>query len=210
MIMHDITPIKKITKQELTDYYEMSPIGNIEIKVKADLTNEEITNPGYRNYVGRPRHQNSGSQPLDRIGTNYREIVVNSGPLPGDKKPFVESGHFNENNVLGFTRVANYNQPDGTRVAVIQEMQTDMLTKVRKEQERLNALLKRIENIKATAAREIQSGDPYRETSANRALEALNAKFPPAVEEALRQHSDLIKPFPNQAARSSILIIKNN
>jgi hypothetical protein len=197
-------PDKKITKQELNDYYEMSPIGNIEIKVKADLTNEEITNPGYRNYVGRPRHQNSGSQPLDRIGTNYREIVVNSGPLPGDKKPFVESGHFNENNVLGFTRVANYNQPDGTRVAVIQEMQTDMLTKVRKEQERLNALLKRIENIKATAAREIQSGDPYRETSANRALEALNAKFPPAVEEALRQHSDLIKPFPNQAARSSI------
>ena len=177
-------PDKKITKQELTDYYEMSPIGNIEIKVKADLTNEEITNPGYRNYVGRPRHQNSGSQPLDRVGTNYREIVVNSGPLPGDKKPFVESGHFNENNVLGFTRVANYNQPDGTRVAVIQEMQTDMLTKVRKEQERLNALLKRIENIKATAAREIQSGDPYRETSANRALEALNAKFPPAVEEA--------------------------
>ena len=197
-------PDKKITKQELTDYYEMSPIGNIEIKVKADLTNEEITNPGYRNYVGRPRHQNSGSQPLDRVGTNYREIVVNSGPLPGDKKPFVESGHFNENNVLGFTRVANYNQPDGTRVAVIQEMQTDMLTKVRKEQERLNALLKRIENIKANAAREIQSGDPYRETSANRALEALNAKFPPAVEEALRQHSDLIKPFPNQAARSSI------
>jgi hypothetical protein len=197
-------PDKKITKQELTDYYEMSPIGNIEIKVKADLTNEEITNPGYRNYVGRPRHQNSGSQPLDRIGTNYREIVVNSGPLPGDKKPFVESGHFNENNVLGFTRVANYNQPDGTRVAVIQEMQTDMLTKVRKEQERLNALLKRIENIKANAAREIQSGDPYREAGGNRALEALNAKVPPAVEEALRQHSDLIKPFPNQAARSSI------
>jgi hypothetical protein len=197
-------PDKKITKQELTDYYEMSPIGNIEIKVKADLTNEEITNPGYRNYVGRPRHQNSGSQPLDRVGTNYREIVVNSGPLPGDKKPFVESGHFNENNVLGFTRVANYNQPDGTRVAVIQEMQTDMLTKVRKEQERLNALLKRIENIKANAAREIQSGDPYREAGGNRALEALNAKVPPAVEEALRQHSDLIKPFPNQAARSSI------
>jgi hypothetical protein len=83
-------------------------------------------------------------------------------------------------------------------------MQTDMLTKVRKEQERLNALLKRIENIKATAAREIQSGDPYREGSANRALEVLNAKFPPAVEEALRKHSDLIKPFPNEAARSSI------
>jgi hypothetical protein len=59
-------PDQKITKQQLNDYYEMSPIGNIEIKVKADLTNEEITNPGYRNYVGRPRHQNSGSQPLDR------------------------------------------------------------------------------------------------------------------------------------------------
>ena len=197
-------PDQKITKEQLTDYYEMSPIGNIEIKVKADLTNEEITNPGYRNYVGRPRHANSGSQPLDSVGTNYREIVVNSGPLPGDKKPFVESGHFNEKNVLGFTRVANYNQPDGTRVAVIQELQTDMLTKVRKEQERLQALLKRIENIKATANRELQTGDTFRGQDANRILDTLNAKIPPTIEQSLIQNADLIKPFPNEAARSTI------
>jgi hypothetical protein len=182
----------------------MSPIGNIEIKVKGDLTNEEITNPGYREYVGGPRHQNQGNQDLDKVGTNYREIVVNSGPLPGDKKPFVESGHFNEKNVLGFTRVANYTQPDGKRVAVIQEMQTDMLTKVRKEQERLQALLKRIENIKATANRELQTGDTFRGQDANRILDTLNAKIPPTIEQSLIQNADLIKPFPNEAARSTI------
>jgi len=197
-------PNQKITKQQLNDYYEMSPIGNIEIKVKGDLTNEEITNPGYREYVGGPRHRNEGNQPLDEVGTNYREIVVNSGPLPGDKKPFVESGHFRENNVLGFTRVANYTQPDGKNVAVIQEMQTDMLTKVRKEQERLQAFLKRIENIKATANREIQTGDTFRGQDANRILDTLNAKIPPAVEQSLIQNADLIKPFPNEAARSTI------
>jgi hypothetical protein len=197
-------PNQKITKQQLNDYYEMSPIGNIEIKVKGDLTNEEITNPGYREYVGGPRHQNQGNQDLDKVGTNYREIVVNSGPLPGDKKPFVESGHFNEKNVLGFTRVANYTQPDGKRVAVIQEMQTDMLTKVRKEQERLQALLKRIENIKATANRELQTGDTFRGQDANRILDTLNAKIPPTIEQSLIQNADLIKPFPNEAARSTI------
>lgn len=197
-------PDQKIDRQALVDYYEMSPIGNIEIKVKAIRDNEEITNPRYRNYVGKPRHQNMGSQPLDEVGTSYREVVVNSGSLPGEKKPFVESGHFSENNVLGFTRVADYKQPDGKTVAVIQELQTDMLTKVRKEQERLQALLKRIENIKAKAAQDLQSGDPYREASATRALEELNQSIPPKVEETLKQHQDLIKPFPNEAAKSSI------
>jgi hypothetical protein len=203
-------PDQKITKEQLNNYYEMSPIGNIEIKVKSSRDanfaphSPSAEDPAYKGYVGGARHKEAGSQPLDRVGTNYREIVVKAGALPGDKKPFVSSGHYEEENVLGFTRVADYLQPDGGKVSVIQEMQTDMLTKVRKEQERLNALLKRIENIKANAAREIQSGDPYRESSANRALEVLNAKFPPAVEEALRKHSDLIKPFPNEAARSSI------
>jgi hypothetical protein len=203
-------PDQKITKEQLNNYYEMSPIGNIEIKVKSSRDSNfaphspSAQDPAYKGYVGGTRHKEAGSQPLDRVGTDYREIVVKAGALPGDKKPFVSSGHYEEENVLGFTRVADYLQPNGGKVSVIQEMQTDMLTKVRKEQERLNALLKRIENIKANAAREIQSGDPYREGSANRALEVLNAKFPPAVEEALRKHSDLIKPFPNEAARSSI------
>ena len=76
---------------------------------------------------------------------------MQSGPLPGETKPFVESGHFQEQNVIGFTRVADYENTNGQTVAVIQELQTDMLTQVRKEQERIQALLKRIENIRAKA-----------------------------------------------------------
>ena len=203
-------PDQKITKQQLTDYYEMSPIGNIEIKVKASRGADfaphspSAEDPAYKGYVGGAQHKEQGSQPLDSVGTDYREIVVKAGALPGDKKPFVASGHYQEENVLGFTRVADYLQPNGGKVAVIQEMQTDMLTKVRKEQERLQALLKRIENIKAKAARELQSGDPYREAGANRALEELNKIVPPTVEEALKKHQDLIKPFPNEAAKSTI------
>ena len=202
-------PDKKITKDELIDYYETSPLGNIEIKVKDARRTEPSphspsNDPAYKGYVGGSRHEGSGSQPLDEVGTDYREVVVKAGALPGDKKPFVSSGHYEEENVLGFTRVANYSQPDGTKVAVIQELQTDMLTKVRKEQERLQALLKRIENIKARAARELESGDPYRIASADNALMDLNAQIPPVVEESLRKHADLIKPFPNQAAKSTI------
>jgi hypothetical protein len=198
-------PNQKITQQQLNDYYEMSPIGNIEIKVKqSSLADDAVTDPAYRDYTGRPRHKSAGNQPLDNIGTDYREVVVNSGPLPGDKKPFVASSHFEEKNVLGFTRVANYTQPDGKRVAVIQEMQTDMLTKVRKEQERLQALLKRIENLKARANRDLQTGDDFRVADANRILDNLNSVVPPVVEEALQKHADLIKPFPNEAARSTI------
>jgi len=198
-------PNQKITQQQLNDYYEMSPIGNIEIKVKqSSLADDAVTDPAYRDYTGRPRHKSAGNQPLDNVGTDYREVVVNSGPLPGDKKPFVASGHFAEKNVLGFTRVANYTQPDGKRVAVIQEMQTDMLTKVRKEQERLQALLKRIDNLKARANRDLQSGDDYQVAAANRILDNLNSAVPPIVEDALQKHADLIKPFPNEAARSTI------
>jgi hypothetical protein len=202
-------PDQKLTKQQLVDYYEMSPIGNIEIKVKdARGTQPSVhspsDDPSYKGYVGGSRHQNTGSQPLDEIGTDYREVVVKAGGLPGDKKPFVSSGHFEEENVLGFTRVADYMQPDGRKVSVIQELQTDMLTKVRKEQERLQAFLKRIENIKARAARDLQSGDPYREASATNALEQLNQVVPPTVEETLKKHQDLIKPFPNEAAKSTI------
>mgnify|MGYP003327008313 CR=1 FL=1 len=123
-------------------------MGNISIKVKQDGTNVPA-DPAFLNFSGRPRHQGTGQQPLDEVGRDYREVVVQAGPLPGEGKPFVASGHFQEENVIGFTRVATYDNASGQPVAVIQELQTDMLTKVRKEQERLNALLKRIENVKA-------------------------------------------------------------
>ena len=135
-------PNQKLTQQRLVDFYEQSPMGNISIKVKQEaqqyqqiLTTEQ--------FVGRPRHKNTGNQDLDNVGTDYREVIVQSGPLPGETKPFVESGHFQEENVIGFTRVADYQNTNGQKVAVIQELQTDMLTKVRKEQERIASLIKK-------------------------------------------------------------------
>jgi hypothetical protein len=197
-------PGQKVTQQQLIDYYETSPIGNLSFKVK-DEARREISNPQYDTYAGRPRHQDAGNQPLDQQGEDYREIVVEAGPLPGEKKPFVQSGHYNEPNVIGFTRVANYTQPDGKRVAVIQEMQTDMLSKVRKEQERLRAFMTRLENVKQKADETIRRGDDdYYTQRAQDALRGINNKYPPTVMKALEENASLIKPFPNQAAASTI------
>jgi len=197
-------PGQKVTQQQLIDYYETSPIGNLSFKVK-DEARREISNPQYDQYAGRPRHQDAGNQPLDSQGEDYREIVVEAGPLPGEKKPFVQSGHYNEPNVIGFTRVANYTQPDGKRVAVIQEMQTDMLSKVRKEQERLRAFMTRLENVKQKADETIRRGDDgYYTQRAQDALRDINNKYPPSVMKALEENASLIKPFPNQAAASTI------
>ena len=129
---------------------------------------------------------------------------MQSGPLPGEGKPFVASGHYSEENVLGFTRVADYKNVDGQTVAVIQELQTDMLTKVRKEQERLNALLKRIENIKERSNQRLQSDDIYTRQMAERALDTINSEFPPATLEKLQQNLSAIKPFPNTAGKELI------
>jgi hypothetical protein len=197
-------PGQKVTQQQLIDYYETSPIGNLSFKVK-DEARREISNPQYDQYAGRPRHQDAGNQPLDSQGEDYREIVVEAGPLPGEKKPFVQSGHYQEPNVIGFTRVANYTQPDGKRVAVIQEMQTDMLSKVRKEQERLRAFMTRLENVKQKADETIRRGDDgYYTQRAQDALRDINNKYPPSVMKALEENASLIKPFPNQAAASTI------
>jgi len=196
-------PNQKITQKQLVDFYETSPMGNISIKVKQDGTNVPA-DPAFLDFLGRPRHKNAGNQPLDEAGQNYREVVVQSGPLPGEGKPFVASGHYSEENVLGFTRVADYKNVDGQTVAVIQELQTDMLTKVRKEQERLNALLKRIENIKERANQRIQQGDIYDRQMGERALENINNEFPPATLEKLQQNLSAIKPFPNTAGKELI------
>jgi hypothetical protein len=196
-------PNQKITQQQLVDFYETSPMGNISIKVKQDGTNVPA-DPAFLNFSGRPRHKNTGQQPLDEVGRDYREVVVQAGPLPGEGKPFVASGHFQEENVIGFTRVATYDNASGQPVAVIQELQTDMLTKVRKEQERLNALLKRIENVKAKAQERIAGTDEYYRAMGQRKLDEINQAFPPATLQKLQENLSAIKPFPNTAGAELI------
>ena len=197
-------PNQKVTQQQLVDYYETSPIGNISFRVKDEARLDPPVPRDYERYVGRPRHQNAGNQRLDQQGEDYREIVVEAGALPGEKKPFVQSGHYSEPNVIGFTRVATYTQPDGKRVAVIQELQTDMLATVRKEQERLEALLKRIQNLRTKGDRLVQSVDSYDRQSGEAILNELNSKFPPTVLQKLEENKSLIKPFPNEAAKAAI------
>ena len=199
-------PDQKITQQQLVDFYETSPIGNIEIKVKEARNNPIVAqnDPAYTGYTGKAQHKDSGSQMLDNQGTDYREIVVTSGPLPGDKNPYVQSGHYQEENVLGFTRVANYEQPNGTKVAVIQEMQTDMLTKVRKEQERVQALLKRIQKMQENAAIEMGSGEAWRMERGQGILNNLERNVPAEARKALEKFNTLIKPYPNTAAKDLI------
>ena len=196
-------PNQKITQTQLIDYYETSPIGNLSFKVKQSGT-DVPADPAYLNYSGRPQHQQAGNQPLDEIGEQYREIVVEAGPLPGETRPFVQSGHYNEPNVIGFTRVANYTGKDGNPIAVIQEMQTDMLTTVRKEQERLQALLGRIKNYKASAEAKLQSASEYDISTGQQMLQSLNQKYPPTVIKALEENQNLIKPFPNEAGKELI------
>lgn len=83
--------------------------------------------------MGKPKHKGTGSQPLDNVGENYREIVVNVDKLPGQETQFFNASHFAKDpNVIAFTRVADYKDVDGNTVAVIQEMQTDMLTNLKK------------------------------------------------------------------------------
>jgi len=197
-------PNQKITQTQLIDYYETSPIGNLSFKVKEDAPVRLNQDPAYSQYSGKQRHKEMGNQPLDEIGSEYREIVVEAGPLPGETKPYVQSGHYEEPNVIGFTRVANYTGKDGRPIAVIQELQTDMLTTVRKEQERLNAMLRRIENFRAKAQQKLQSTSEYDIMEGQRMMENLNQQYPPNVIKALEDNSNLIKPFPNEAAKELI------
>jgi len=142
-------PGQKMTKQQIVDLYEQSPIANLKIKVKS-MGNAPSPYEDAQEVMGTTRHKNAGNARIDEGGTDYREIVLEAGALPGEQKSFVNSTHFNEDNVLVFSRVANYDNKAGEQVAVIQELQTDLLTKVRKEQERLNAI---IENRKAQVER---------------------------------------------------------
>jgi len=199
-------PGKKMTKQQLIDFYETSPIGNLEITVKQKTPDAENLTSAELDYFraqGRPKHQNAGNLSLDNVGQNYREIVVKAGPIPGDTKPFVESGHFDDKNVIAFTRVADYASPDGSTIATIQELQTDMLTSLRKEQERLKAMVQRVDNIKARLQEDLLSTDPYKKAQAERNLQKLDQFLPPNAKELLLQ-SNAVKPFPNTAGRDLI------
>ena len=197
-------PNQKITQKQLIDYYETSPIGNLSFKVKEDTPIRQNQDAAYSQYSGNQKHKEAGNQPLDELGTEYREIVVEAGPLPGETRPFVQSGHYSEPNVIGFTRVANYTGKDGRPIAVIQELQTDMLTTVRKEQERLQALLGRIKNYKASAEQKLQSASEYDVQTGQIMLQTLNQTYPPTVMKTLEENQNLIKPFPNEAGKELI------
>jgi hypothetical protein len=182
-------PNTKLTQQNLIDVYESSPIANIEVKIKRQPGTN--TPPGsLGDYMGRPAHQGSGSQPLDSQGTNYREIVVNVDKLPGQEKQFFNSSHFGKDpNVIAFTRVADYKDVDGNTVAAIQEIQTDMLTNLKKEQERMKGTAVMIRNYKEKLKNQIAQGDTYMQDM----LEKIERDYPESMLKFM-ETSDLVRP----------------
>ena len=203
-------PGKKISKEQLIDIYNESPVGNIEIKVKDKPKYEEDLGTlrdqkEYTDYVGRPRHENFGSAPIDAFGKNYREIVIQSGPIPNDRSPYVQSSHFDEPNVIGFTRVADYQNTNGQTVSVIQELQTDLLTTVNNEQQRLNAMVKRskrqIEEQNAVINNPLS--DTYDRDIAQRKLQGIKQDMGGRTIEELENMS-VTKPFPTNVGRERI------
>jgi hypothetical protein len=97
--------------------------------------------------------------------------------------------------------VGTYKNADNENVAVIQEMQTDMLTEVRKEQERLFSFVKNLKRKRERLAAEVER-DPEDLYYKNRLREFDNV-YPPGVLEGL-EADNLIKPFPNIVAKELI------
>ena len=191
-------PGRKLSKQQIVDYFETSPTGNLEMRVK------QQANPDFPDQ-GRPRHENAGQQPLDDQGVNYREVVVQAGPIPGEGQPFVNSSHFSEPNVIAFTRVADYNLADGSVASVIQELQTDMLNTVRVEQLRIKTLLDRLKltDQKARDVLNNPASTPDQVRQAQQTIDALAQQVSPE-QRALLEQTQGIKPFPNAAGASLI------
>ena len=191
-------PGRKLSKQQIVDYFETSPTGNLEMRVKQEV------NPDFPDQ-GRTRHANAGDQPLDRQGTNYREVIVQAGPIPGEGQPFVNSSHFSEPNVIAFTRVADYPLADGSTAAVIQELQTDMLNTVRVEQMRIKTLLDRLKltDQKARDVLNNPASTPDQVRQAQQTIDALAQQVSPE-QRALLEQTQGIKPFPNAAGASLI------
>ena len=163
-------PNKKITRDEIESLYDMSPLGNLEVRVKDSRRTVELDDvpvgENTRDFLdfnadqGRAKHKGAGRATIDAAADDYFEVVVNVPQLPGQEKAFINSGHFEEPNVLGFTRVGTYKNADDQPVAVIQEMQTDMLTEVRKEQERLSAMVKGLRRYRNKLVNDINNMPP--------------------------------------------------
>jgi hypothetical protein len=193
-------PNQKVSKDKLVEFLEDNPISNLKIKIKGSETGD----PAYDSYMGKPRHKNAGSARMDQAGEDYREVILEAGTLPGQQTgdEFVNSSHFQEKNVLAFGRVGTYKNSAGDNVAVIQEMQTDYLTQVRKEQELLNAEIEKLNLQKTKAEQRLERAEsPYDIQRANESLAEVNSKLPALLK---LQESKLIKPYPNVAAADKI------
>ena len=203
-------PGGKISKEQLIDIYNESPVGNLEIKVKNKPTYDGNVGTGeelaqFDNYAGVPRHENFGNTPMDNYGKDYREIVIQSGPIPNDKSPYVQGSHFDEPNVIGFTRVADYQNADGQTVSVIQELQTDLLTTVNNEQKRLDAMIKRSKKKteEQNAILNNPLSDSYDKEMAQRRLEGIQQDMGGKSIEEL-ENTSVLKPFPTNVGRERI------
>jgi hypothetical protein len=188
-------PNQKISKAKLLEVFENNPISNLKVRIKGAETGD----PAYDSYMGRPRHENVGSARLDKAAEDYREVIIEAGTLPGQKtgEEFVNSTHFTEKNVLAFGRVGTYTNSKGEKVAVIQEMQTDYLTQVRKEQELLDAEIQKLTNEKARAEERLaRANNAYDIENAQNIINTVNSKLPTLLR---LQESKLIKPYPNDA-----------
>jgi hypothetical protein len=193
-------PNQKVSKDKLVEFLENNPISNLKIKIKGSETGDSA----YDSYMGSPRHKNVGSARMDKAGEDYREVIIEAGTLPGQQTgdEFVNSSHFQEKNVLAFGRVGTYKNSAGDNVAVIQEMQTDYLTQVRKEQELLNAEIEKLNLQKTKAEQRLERAEsPYDIQRANESLAEVNSKLPALLR---LQESKLIKPYPNVAAADKI------
>ena len=193
-------PGQRISKAKLLQVLEENPISNLKVRIKGAETGD----PAYDTYMGRPRHQNTGNARIDEAGEDYREVIIEAGTLPGQKsgEEFVNSTHFAEKNVLAFGRVGTYKNSQGDNVAVIQEMQTDYLTKVRNEQERLDAEIKLLTNKGNKAEQKLATATTdYERQDANNILANVQSKLPKLLK---LKESNLIKPYPNIAAQELI------
>ena len=199
-------PGGKISKEQLIDIYNESPVGNIQIKVKDKTDHNFVPDQReYSDYVGKPRHENFGNTPMDNYGKDYREIVIQSGPIPNDKSPYVQGSHFDEPNVIGFTRVADYQNANGQTVSVIQELQTDLLTTVNNEQKRLDAMIKRAKKKteEQNAILNNPLSDSYDKEMAQRKLEGIQQDMGGKSIEEL-ENTTVLKPFPTNVGRERI------
>jgi hypothetical protein len=187
--VENFVPGSKVRKEDLVNLFEQSPISNIEIKVK-----EGDAIGDYGRYVGEPKHGGMGNAPIDNQGQNYRNIIINSPKLPGEKEPFFNTTHYPKDpNVLAFARVADYQNTDGQTVAVIQELQSDLLNNLRKEQERVGATVKIIRRKKAELQEQINNY-PANNSWYQEQLDRLEQKFPESKLKYI-ENNDLVRPI---------------